>query len=656
MSKVFDALVDGDDDGLVRALREGADPEAREHGETPLYRAAVANRPVAVRVLLAAGADPGRASGEDDGDLPLCGAACGGHAEVVRALLAAGAEPDQEEAYGFTALAWAVRLGHTEVVRALLEAGADPDRPGPDGLAPLTAAARRGSASAVRALLDHGAGRDRAVLQEALAEARRWIGADMAAVLRRGLVESGGAGDTYEAVVRRVPEDGGVTVVVELLREDGAPSRGDERQTSHAAIATLLEAALGIRVPPEELADRALRCGASDRDDWLTAVTALADRADETALTTATAWCASPDPLRRALGTRVLAALPPTLRPSAVPVLRRLAREVSETVAVPPGDDLRPEVSAGGHAAGGPGLGAASAAADGHTANDPRPEGGAGGHAADGPGLGAASGGPAGGGPRAGTAEGEPASSSPRPHEAPGRPAADGPRPGGGLPSANPPGHGTPSPVTDEPASHGHRTEEPMGGPFPAGGPRRQGAAPPGGPGVPPRPATPGAERELVLAVVFALGECGDPRVVPELLRFAGHPEAEVRRQVAASLTGLVPPGDGEAVAVLVGLSRDHDPRVRDWATLALAELPVDTPVVREALAARLGDPDPDAAAEAARGLAIRQDPRAVEALARILADGDPEGAPRETALAALEHVRDPRIRTRLEWTTPRCR
>ncbi|MEU8619909.1 ankyrin repeat domain-containing protein [Streptomyces sp. NPDC048623] len=254
MSTLFDTLWDesgeetgeAGDDAVVRALRAGADPEARDaDGETPLYRAAVTNRPGAVRLLLAAGADPGRASGADDGDLPLCGAACGGHTEVVRALLAAGAEPDQEEGYGFTALAWAVRLGHTEVARALLAAGAAPDRPDPDGLPPLVAAARRGSVSLVRALLDHGAGRRREALDEALDEARRWIGADMAAVLRRGLVESGGAADTYEAVVRRVPEDGGVTVVVELLREDGAPSRGDERQTSHAAIATLLEGALG---------------------------------------------------------------------------------------------------------------------------------------------------------------------------------------------------------------------------------------------------------------------------------------------------------------------------------------------------------------------------------------------------------------------------
>ncbi|MFD7977737.1 ankyrin repeat domain-containing protein [Streptomyces sp. NPDC059071] len=528
MSRLWDALWTGDDDGLVRALREGADAEARDDGETPLYRAAVGNQPVAVRLLLAAGADPGRASGEDDGDLPLCGAACGGHTEVVRALLAAGADPDQEEGYGFTALAWAVRLGHTEAAGALLAAGADPARPGPDGLVPLTAAARRGSPSLVRLLLEHGAGRDRAALAEALAEARLWIGADMAAVLRRGLVGSGGAADTYEAVVRRVPEDGGITVVVELLREDGAPSRGDERQTGHAAVATLLEGALGAPVPLEELAGRALACGDPEQDDWTTAVDALAARADETVFVTATGWCASPDPLRRALGARVLAALP-GFTASAVPVLRRLAAT----------------------------------------------EAGAG----VGPGEGCGAGAGAGAGAGSGSLEG----------------------PGAGA------------------------------------GAREAG-------------------REPVASVVVALGRCGDGSAVPELLAFAGHPDAEVRRQVAAALTGIVPAGHAEAVGTIVALSRDPDARVRDWATLALAELPDDTPVVREALAARLADPDPETAAEAARGLAIRQDPRAVEALARVLADGDPEGPARETALSALEHVTDPRVRTRLEWTAPRCR
>ncbi|MET9347196.1 ankyrin repeat domain-containing protein [Streptomyces termitum] len=490
MHTLWEAVGDRDEDAVVRALRAGADPDARDDdGESALYRAAVADAPGVVRLLLAAGADPGRPSGPDDGDLPLCGAACGGDTETVRALLAAGAPADQEEEFGFTALAWAVRLGHTETVRALLEHGADPDRPGPDGLAPLVAAARRGSTGCVRALLDHGA----RAAGPALDEARRWIGADLAAELRRGLVAGNDGGETYEAVVRRVREDGGITVVVELLREDGRPGRGDERQTGHAAIATLLEGALGLAASHEELAGRALAGGDPELDDWTTAVAALAARADEETFVAAAGWCAHRDPLRRALGARVLGALP-GFAASAVPVLRRLAA----------------------------------------------------------------------------------------------------------------------------------------------------GSPPPG--------------REPALSAVTALGACADPAAVPELLAAGGHPDPEVRRAAAGALVGLVPAGDVEALGVLLELSRDGDARVRDWAVLALAELPDDTPLVREALAERLADPDPETAAEAARGLAIRRDPRAVDALAAVLAHGDPDGAARETALAALEFVHDPRVRTRLEWTLPRRR
>ncbi|MYR37440.1 hypothetical protein GTX14_13235, partial [Streptomyces sp. SID4944] len=80
---LFDALYE-DDDAVVRALRAGARAESSdEEGTTALYLAAVHDRPGAVRLLLAAGADPDRASGPEGSDLPLCGAACGGHTEVV---------------------------------------------------------------------------------------------------------------------------------------------------------------------------------------------------------------------------------------------------------------------------------------------------------------------------------------------------------------------------------------------------------------------------------------------------------------------------------------------------------------------------------------------------------------------------------------------
>ncbi|WP_236245346.1 ankyrin repeat domain-containing protein [Streptomyces sp. CC210A] len=490
---LFEAVLSGDVDAVVRLLRSGAPAEATdEDGGTVLYTAAVNGHAAVVRLLLAAGADPGRGSGGTAGDLPLCGAACNGHTEAVRVLLAAGAWPDQREEFGYTALAWAVRQGHSGAVEALLEYGADPARPGPDGRVPLVAAARRGSLPIVRALLERGApGRE-----EALAEARAWRGRDVAAVLREGLVEAYGHGGTADVVVRRLPEDEGVTVVVEVL-VDGAPAAGNEQQTGHAAIVTLLEEALGVRAPAEELAGRALGCADPGLGDWTEAVGALGRRGDEETCAAAVGWCGAPDPLRRTLGADVLARLTAhggtgaaVVRARALPVLRELGREAREA--------------------------------------------------------------------------------------------------------------------------------------------------------------------ELALAVVRALGVQGDAAVLPDVLRHAVHPDARVRRGVAVAVTGLVPHGHREAVAALTALVRDGDAGVRAAAAHALAVAAEDSPGVREALVEASADPDPVVAAEAARGLAIRQDPRAVDVLDRILVCGDPDGRAYTVAREALEHIRDERTRNRLEFAWPR--
>ncbi|MEV0227537.1 ankyrin repeat domain-containing protein [Streptomyces sp. NPDC050704] len=298
---LFTAVYEGDEDAVVRQLRAGASPESvDEDGQSVLYLAAVDDRPGVVRLLLAAGAAPDRLSGGTDS--PLCGAACGGHTEVVRALLAAGARPDLVEEFGFTALAWAVQRGHAPVVADLLAAGADPDRPTPSGDPPLVAAARRGSPGCVRALLAAGV----AARSEALAEAHRWLTLDVEAELRAGLERTYGPGHTYET--HRVAEDGGVTVSVDLLK-DGRPSAGNDQQTGHAAIATLLESSLGIVTPVPVLADRALRCGDRHNADWTEAAAAVALRGGEETVRVATRWRDSGDPLSRAFGTDVLALL-----------------------------------------------------------------------------------------------------------------------------------------------------------------------------------------------------------------------------------------------------------------------------------------------------------------------------------------------------------
>lgn len=161
---------------------------------------------------------------------------------------------------------------------------------------------------------------------------------------------------------------------------------------------------------------------------------------------------------------------------------------------------------------------------------------------------------------------------------------------------------------------------------------------------------------ELIGACVTALGEQGEVAVLPEILRHAAHPDVRIRRRVAVALGR---PGAGRprgGVAALTALSADIDNAVRERATTALAGTGADTPAVREALAARLTDPVRVTAAEAARGLAARRDPRAVDALARMLADGSLTGRARESATDAVRDLPDASVRRRLEGLLPRGR
>ncbi|WP_328772342.1 ankyrin repeat domain-containing protein [Streptomyces sp. NBC_00286] len=494
---LFTAVYEDDEDAVVRMLRAGASPESvDEDGQTVLYLATmITDGPGVVRLLLAAGAEPDRLSSGTDS--PLCGAACGGHTEVVRALLAAGARPDLVEEFGFTAMAWAVQRGHAPVVAELLARGADPNRLGPNGEPSLVTAARRGSLGCVRALLEHGA-RARA---EALTEARRWLSLDVAAELRAGLERTHGTG--HECVTRRYREDGGVTVEVRLLKAGESHTSGNDQQTGHAAIVTVLETSLGIAAPAPELADRALRCADPDNDDWTEAVTVLARRGDEETFRSAVLWCGD--------------GAQPLLQVFGADVLGRLGAE------------------------GGPGQGEEAV----------------------------------------------------RPYAAQSVPLL--------------------------------------------------------------RELARGAQDPLTLrCVVAALGQHQDPAALPEILRHARHADTGVRRAVAVALCGLVPASHAEGVARLVALSRDVDRDVRNWATTALAVLDADTPALRDALAALLGDPDAEVAAEAARGLAVRQDSRAIPVLERLLAEERPDSTPRATAEEAVEHIRDDRVRTLLASTLPR--
>ncbi|OYV95779.1 MAG: hypothetical protein B7Z73_01935 [Planctomycetia bacterium 21-64-5] len=95
------------------------------------------------------------------------------------------------------------------------------------------------------------------------------------------------------------------------------------------------------------------------------------------------------------------------------------------------------------------------------------------------------------------------------------------------------------------------------------------------------------------------------------------------------------------AIECLIRLSRDSDSDVRDWATFGLgSQCDLDTPQIRDALAARLDDTDDDTRHEAIVGLARRQDRRAIAAVGRELSSDCVSSLVLEAAdLLGLPHV-----------------
>ncbi|RJS19151.1 hypothetical protein DRW03_22570 [Corallococcus sp. H22C18031201] len=119
-------------------------------------------------------------------------------------------------------------------------------------------------------------------------------------------------------------------------------------------------------------------------------------------------------------------------------------------------------------------------------------------------------------------------------------------------------------------------------------------------------------EPAVLCSVGIALGHLREPRALSVLLALAHHQSAEARYGAAHGLAVLDAP---EAAEALIRLSADEDRDVRDWATFGLGSLreDLDTPALRNALAARLHETDSEIFGEALVGLAMRRDPRAIE-------------------------------------------
>ncbi|MPQ96651.1 hypothetical protein GB931_01695 [Modestobacter sp. I12A-02628] len=151
----------------------------------------------------------------------------------------------------------------------------------------------------------------------------------------------------------------------------------------------------------------------------------------------------------------------------------------------------------------------------------------------------------------------------------------------------------------------------------------------------------------------LVLSGCADPLVlrsaaeaaaadeVDAALAHAGHPDADVRLALTRTLADLGEPGP-ELLGIVGVLTGDADGRVRDWACFTLGTLwsEVDTPAVRDLLAARLDDEVDDVRHEALVGLAVRHDPRALPRVRAALSRED--GSLNRMELTAAGHLADP--------------
>ncbi len=124
-------------------------------------------------------------------------------------------------------------------------------------------------------------------------------------------------------------------------------------------------------------------------------------------------------------------------------------------------------------------------------------------------------------------------------------------------------------------------------------------------------------DSEVLYAVCTAISHNSEFGILQPLTRLKDHPDPDIRLGV---VYGLLHQKDDLSARTLTELSTDEDARVRDWATFGLGELrDMDTPELRDALASRLSDPDEVVRNEARKGLARREDFRAVQPLVEAL-------------------------------------
>jgi hypothetical protein len=131
-------------------------------------------------------------------------------------------------------------------------------------------------------------------------------------------------------------------------------------------------------------------------------------------------------------------------------------------------------------------------------------------------------------------------------------------------------------------------------------------------------------EPKVLESLLHAIGhnnEGLENKDIDKLSALKKHSYGVVRFGLVFALTGVDKP---VAIDTLIHLSSDKDTDIRNWATFALGEqISRNNKAIRDALYARVDDPDEDTRLEAVMGLANRKDLRVHAVINRELATGE---------------------------------
>ncbi len=147
----------------------------------------------------------------------------------------------------------------------------------------------------------------------------------------------------------------------------------------------------------------------------------------------------------------------------------------------------------------------------------------------------------------------------------------------------------------------------------------------------------------VIYCAAVGLGHRSAESAIPSLLSLSMHSDPLVRYGLVFGLSGHEEP---RAIAALIELSRDPDRDVRNWAVFGLgSQIDTDSPDIRDALRAALGDSDHEVRGEALVGLAKRGDSAIVPELLNEWRDD----VVSILSIEAAEETQDPRLYHRLK-------